>query len=306
MTRTEFTVEAESRLDAAVKRGAELSNKQARRAVATGKVTVDGRRILDGAMQLSPGAVVRLDPAAPDPARNEPLGLRLHFRDDHLLVVDKPPGLLSVPLPGGEEDSALHGAHRLCRGPRRPKVVHRLDRQTSGLLVFARSVKSARALRVALDAHEVRRTYRAVVASPPERDAGLVSSMFVADAGEGRRGSRRGTLRVRPLRTPDPGPMPGRGKLAITRYEVVATGGGQTAVEVRLATGRTHQIRIHLAEIGCPVLGEWVYAQVDGAPRLALHAARLALRHPVTGDPLRFESKWPEDLADVTPLGNGW
>ncbi len=306
MKRCEFTTEVGGRLDAAVKRGAELSNAKARQAVRTGKVRVAGERVIDPAFAVGAGAVITLDPAAPNPARTEPLGLRLVHRDDHLLIVSKPAGLLSSPLPDSDEPSALHGAYRLCRKGRRPKLVHRLDKQTSGLLAFARGVPAARALRAALDAHQVRRVYRCVVRGEPERPRGMISSMLVSDTGEGYRGSRTGTLRVRSIRAPDPGPMPGSGKLAITRYEVVASRDGRCAMEVRLATGRTHQIRIHLAELGCPVVGEYVYAQVDGAPRQALHAAHLALNHPASGERMRFDCAWPADLANVTPIGKDW
>lgn len=306
MKRCEFTVDAPGRLDAAVKRGAELSNAKARAAVCTGKVRVAGERVVDPAFPVTAGVTIVLDPAAPNPARTEPLGLRLVFRDEHLLVVEKPSGLLSSPMPNSEEPNALQAAYSLCRAGRRPKLVHRLDKQTSGLLLFARGVPMARALRTAFDAHAVRRVYRCVVQGVPERERGLVSSMLVTDTGEGYRGSRRGTLRVRSARAPDPGPMPGAGKHALTRYEVVASRDGRCAMEVRLATGRTHQIRIHLSEIGCPVLGEYVYGQVPGAPRLALHAAQLSLTHPESRKPLRFESPWPADLADVTPIAKGW
>ena len=304
----EWTLDAPSpRLDAAVRARLEWPHKRTRAAIRTGKVTVNGARETDIGAPVPAGATLRLDMAAPDPRRTEPLGVKLVFRDRSILVIDKPAGLLSTPAPGREDETALHAAHRLLKGPARPKVVHRIDQDTSGLLVFARNVPAARALRAMLDAHEVRRIYRAVVHGRPEQPEGLVSSMLVRDAGHGRRGSRPGSLKVRSLRSPDPGPMPGSGKLAITRYEVKATTGERSALEVRLRTGRTHQIRIHLAELGCPLVGERVYARRDGAEhRQALHAGVLAFKHPLTGDPLHFESPWPDDLADVTPCPKAW
>lgn len=304
--RGEWTVEMAERLDAALHRLAGLGRGRARQAIRTGKVRVGGQRVLAPETRVGPGDRIALDPAAPNPARTEPLGVRLVYRDEHLLVIDKPAGLPTTPLPDGEEQTALHAAIRLCRGGGRPKVVHRLDRDTSGLLVFARSAEVARAFRAAFEDHRVRRVYRCVVAGVPQPPEALLSSMLVRDAGGGRRGSRRGTFRVRPARSPDPGPMPGPGKLAITRYRTVAVHGDRAALEVRLSTGRTHQIRIHLAEHGCPVLGERVYARAGGAPRLALHAARLGFTHPVTGAPLEFESPWPADLAGVRPRGRDW
>lgn len=308
LKRCEWTVETPGRLDAAVRVGAELSNSKAKSAVGTGKVRVNGERVFDPATRVSAGDRVALEPAAPNPARTEPLGLRLRFRDDHVIVVDKPSGLTSAPTPQDHEDTALHGVQKLCHGPRRPKVVHRLDKATSGLLAFARSTAAARALREAFDAGAVHRVYRCLVQGCPESRTAMITSMLVRDVGEGRRGSRRGSLRTRPANRPDPGPMPGSGKLAITRFEVVArdTKNDWAALEVRLSTGRTHQIRIHLAEIGHPVLGESVYARVPGPGRLALHAARLVFPHPVTGEQLQFDSPWPEALAKVTPTAAGW
>ncbi|MCA9544591.1 MAG: RluA family pseudouridine synthase [Myxococcales bacterium] len=299
---------ASPRLDAVVRARLDWSHKRTRDAIRTGKVTVNGARETDIGAAVPARAKLRLDMAAPDPRRTEPMGVRLVFRDPSILVIDKPAGLLSTPAPGREEDpTALAAAQLLVKGPARPKVVHRLDMETSGLMVFARNVPTTRALRAMMDAHEVRRIYRAVVHGRPEQPEGMISSMLVRDAGGGRRGSRPGTFKLRPLRTPDPGPMPGSGKLAITRYEVKGGNDTRSALEVRLRTGRTHQIRIHLAELGCPLVGEHVYAMPDGAGhRQALHAAVLAFKHPMTGEALHFESAWPEDLADVTPCPRAW
>ncbi len=301
-----FTVAEAGRLDAAVKIATGLSNLKARAAINTGKIFIDGERVVDIARRVQPGNTVELRPNAPNPMHSEPLGLRLVFRDDHLIVVDKPAGLLSAPLPDSDEESALTAAYALTRGGDRPRNVHRLDKETSGLLIFARTTEAARKLRDMLDAHDVRRVYRCVVQGVPEQPAGMISSMLVRDTGDGRRGSRPSTYRVRPTNAPDPGPAPGFGKIAVTRYQVVTTQGGRSALEVWLSTGRTHQIRIHLTELGCPVLGERVYAKVPGAARQALHSARLSFAHPITGEVLTFESPWPADLANVTPIPPGW
>jgi len=306
MQRMEWHAASAGRLDAEVRGAAELSHRQARAAVRSGKVRLDGERVLDPAARVEAGAALVLDPAAPNPARTEPLGLRRVYRDDDLLVVDKPAGLNATPVRGSDEPSALLGAHRLCRGPRRPKIVHRLDRDTSGLMIFARGVDMARALRAAFDAHEIDRMYRCVIEGRPPRPDGLVYSVLLENAGRGRRGSKPGSFRCLPADREDPPPHKGPGQLAITRFHTVAHTEHRAALEVRLATGRTHQIRIHLAELGCPVLGERVYARTPGAPRTALHSATLGLRHPRTGQPLELESRWPADLASVTPRGSGW
>lgn len=298
------------RLDAEVKVGAELSNKKARECVRTGKISVKGRRVVDEAHHVMPGDQISLVWNAPDPARTEPMGVKLVYRDDHLIIIDKPAGLLSAPIPNSEERSALHAATTLCRrrGGQGPKVVHRLDKTTSGLLMFARGTEVARRLRAMFDAHELERTYRCVVRGIPERSGAMITSMMVKDTGSGRKGSRPNSLRTRRLDEQPPGPMPGPGKLAITRYRLAESDAqlNRAALEVRLSTGRTHQIRIHLSELGHPILGERVYGRVDGAPRVALHSATLAFEHPFTRKALEFSSPWPADLAQVQPHPRGW
>lgn len=301
-----FDAAEAQRLDRAVKTAVGCSNSQARRAIRTGKVSVRGVRQLDPGHRVAVGDRIVLEMAAPNPARTEPFGLKLVYRDDWLIVVEKPAGLLSTPTGREESETALHGARILAGDGRSVKVVHRLDRETSGLLVFARGVPATRALRRAIDGGTMRRLYRCVVDGAPEQAEGLISSMMLRDTGEGYRGSRPGSFKVRPRTLPDPGPMPGRGKLAVTRYRMVARDDHRAGLEVKLSTGRTHQIRIHLAELGCPVSGERIYARSDGAHRQALHAARLSLPHPDSGEILRFDSPWPADLADVGPLGPDW
>ncbi|MGK0359147.1 MAG: 23S rRNA pseudouridine1911/1915/1917 synthase [Bradymonadia bacterium] len=295
-----------ARLDVQVKRGFALSNNKARNAIHTGKIFVDDVRVTDIGQQVPAGAQLRLEVNAPNPVRNEPQGVRMLFRDDYILVLDKPSGLLSSPLPNDDEPSALTAAQSLCKGPRRPKIVHRLDRDTSGLLVFARGTVAARQLQESIKSRTMHRTYACVTDGTPVESTGMITSMLVRDRGDGRRGSRESSLRVRPINQPAPGPQPGSGRLAVTRYEIVAQKGSSCALEVRLGTGRTHQIRIHLAEIRCPLLGERVYERVGGAPRQALHAMRLAFPHPATGKPLSFRSPWPVDLADMPILGPDW
>jgi 23S rRNA pseudouridine1911/1915/1917 synthase len=307
MKQPEHIVEVPGRLDGVVRIAFELSRNKARSVISSGKITVDGRRTLDPATPMAASQKVKLDWNAPDPSRTEPYGVRLVHRDSGIIVIEKPAGLLSTPTGESERETALNAARKLCKGGSPPTVVHRLDRQTSGLMVFARGVRSARVIRAQMDAHEVRRSYRCVVQGIPPHASGLLSSMILRDAGEERRGSRRGTFKVRPYDHRDPGPMPGNGKLAITRFKVVARGEGRSAVEIRLQTGRTHQIRIHMAELGCPILGERVYARLGKtAPRQALHSAWLALEHPFSGASLSWVSSWPEDLANVTPIGSDW
>jgi RluA family pseudouridine synthase len=247
--------------------------------------------------------------SAPNPRKKQALGAELYYQDSSLAVLYKPAGLLSAPSLDEDEDHALKAASRLCRGPRRPKVVHRLDKETSGLLVFARTLPSTRIMREAIDHKRVIRKYRCLVVGRPTPDEGMITSMLLRNAGEGKRGSAKGTLKRYP---PDAKPqMPQgedvRGAWAITKYKVVAFADGISALEIEILTGRTHQIRIHLSEIRHPIIGEWVYAKArDKAPRLALHAAQLTFKHPFAESVLHFEAPWPDDLRGLEPVPTYW
>ncbi len=171
------------------------------------------------------------------------------------------------------------------------RAVHRLDKDTSGLVVFARTSEAERELGRQFRAHSIERRYLAVVRGRPR--PGKIDTWLVRDRGDGRRGSST---------------QPGAGQRAITHVRIVETLGEFTLVECRLETGRTHQVRIHLGEAGTPICGERVYDRpLNGrpfpdasyAPRLALHAARLEFDHPITGRRMVWTSPWPEDLAQL-------
>ncbi len=300
------TVDAEARLDAVVRRGLGLGSRRAKDAVKQGKISVDGHVTRDPAVKVRPGQTVMLDMSAPNPMRAAPHGVRLVHRDDHLLVLDKPAGLLTTPTVERERETTLAAAMRFCRGGRPPKVVHRLDKLTSGLVVFGRGIPAARALREAIDTRTMKRRYHCVVKGTPGQQNGLISSVLVHDTGRGRRGSVKGTLEVKAVDRPDPKAPDVPGRFAITRFWTVARNADHTALEIQLSTGRTHQIRIHMADLGCPVLGEAVYGRTGASHRQALHAARLVVPHPQTGEALAFFSAWPGDLVKVTPTGAGW
>jgi 23S rRNA pseudouridine1911/1915/1917 synthase len=283
----------------------ELSWNQARRLVETRHVKLDGEVCLDPARRLRAGVVVELlaRPAAP-PRQHELLALR-HL-DEHVVVVEKPSGVSTVRHPSertwNARRKALHptledlipgfiarteGRHQ--KGPLpRLRAVHRLDKDTSGLVVFARTVMAERELGKQFKAHTVTRRYLAVVSGylGPLR----IATRLVRDRGDGRRGSTT---------------LPDVGKVAVTHVDVVERLPGYTQLACRLETGRTHQIRIHLAERGHPVCGDKVYhLKSDGsvcpdlsrAPRLALHAAELGFTHPVTRDELYWSMPLPTDL----------
>jgi 23S rRNA pseudouridine1911/1915/1917 synthase len=284
-----------------------LSWSQVRRLVETRRAKVLGELCLDPARRLKEGDSVELTARpAPPPPREESIALR-HL-DEHVVVVEKPSGLSTVRHPAerawAERRKALSPTlqdlvprllaareGRAAKGPpARLRVVHRLDKGTSGLVVFARTVPAERGLGRQFHAHTVLRRYLVVV--PGEVSSQTITSHLVRDRGDGRRGSS---------------PVPGVGKQAVTHVEVVERLPGYTLLSCRLETGRTHQIRIHLSELGHPVCGDKVYsrlrdgtvlADASGAPRLALHAAELGFDHPVTGAALHWEMPPPPDLRE--------
>ena len=216
-------------------------------------------------------------------------GYRVVFRDADLVVVDKDPELLSVPTRLRDEESLVDRIleSEQARGVRNAALlaVHRLDRDTSGLLVYARSGRAYASLRAQFEGREVERRYLAVVEGRVEPDEGRFESRLVED---------RRTLRVRSSK------RKGEGREAITEFRVSERLQDATVLAVRLRTGRKNQIRVHCAEAGHPLLGDRRYGRPSPLiPRAALHAATLGFRHPATGRPLSFESALPPDLRGL-------
>lgn len=244
---------------------------------------VDGRLERRADLTVAPEARITLGPAAPPPL---PWGIRLVHEDDDVIVVDKPPGLLTIATERGSARTLYRAvtAHAglTARGRRAPRVfvVHRLDRETSGLVVFARTPAGKQALQSQFAARTVERVYVALVEGRVREDTGRLVSRLRDDAPGGR--VRRGR----------------DGREAITRYRVLVRGADGTLLEVRLETGRRGQIRAQLAEIGHPVVGDGAYgSRRDPLGRVCLHAARLVLRDPA-GRPRRFESPSPFSLSE--------
>ena len=269
-----------------------------KRAIATGKVTVDGAVEVRPTVKLRPGAVVELRMAARR-VGSDRASVRIVYEDPHVVVIDKPSGVSSVPYHEGERDTAVELIREAWRkrglktnqGP--VLTVHRIDKETSGLLVFARTKLAERALGAQLRAHEMDRLYRCVAHG--DVTVTRVESMLVDDRGDGLRGTARSPEQRR------------RGKRAITHIKPLRPLPGATECEVRLETGKTHQIRIHLSEQGHPLVGEKVYirdwlreehAELP-SPRLLLHAETLGFEHPVGGHTVRFESPLPQDWLDA-------
>jgi len=281
------------RLDLAlIERHPGLSRRKAREAIEKGQVSVDGRMVREpGSLVASKAALVQWDRDKKALPRVRP-ALPLLYEDDAVLVVDKPAGLLSVPTaPGadGEATALAHVREYVRRtNPRRPYVglVHRLDRDTSGALLFAKSPESRQALIALFARHGIERRYSALVAGRPREEEGIVDAP-IKDAYEGgRRGVARGEEPSRPART---------------RWRVVERFPRAALLDLELETGRQHQARIHLAHIGFPVLGDPRYGRETALPRTRprrqmLHARRLALTHPLTGAKIEAESPLPEDF----------
>ncbi|MCA9621000.1 MAG: RluA family pseudouridine synthase [Myxococcales bacterium] len=261
----------------------EASWAQVRRAVQTGKVRVNGDLVDEPRMLLRPGSTVEVSMTAPRP-RDRPRITRdmLRHLDSQIVVVAKPPGIDSVAAEPGQRhslDQELHALLRSKHGRMPPLgVVQRLDRDTSGLLVFARTPDAREALKEQFMERTVERRYLAIAAGKVARQR-IESHLaprregFIASTNRG-------------------------GKLAITHVEPLEVLRGATLVACRLETGRRHQIRVHLAELGCPLLGDPIYGRRrKDAPRLALHAEILGFEHPTSGETLHFEEPLPEDLV---------
>jgi 23S rRNA pseudouridine1911/1915/1917 synthase len=278
------------RLDAFLAaRGAAPSRAAAQRLIEAGAVTVDGRERPKN-HRLAAGEHVELA-AAPEPGETPataPVEIEVVYEDDHLLVVDKPAGLVTHPAPGHRGTTlaeALAGRAAGGAHPERPGIVHRLDRDTSGLLVVARSEEVHVALQRMLKAREITREYLALVTGRPDAASGTIDAPIGRD---------RGRRTVMSTRTD-------RGREAVTHFEVLERLPRTTLMRVRLDTGRTHQIRAHLAAIGHPVCGDPAYGGSEcgrrlGLERQFLHAGKLMFRHPITGETLACESKPPVDL----------
>jgi 23S rRNA pseudouridine1911/1915/1917 synthase len=289
------------RLDKLVSERFGLSRRAAQEAVRNGRVDVDGARCDEPGRAVAPDAAVAFFPNRPR-ARSVVTRVKVLHEDRHVIVVDKPAGVLTLPTPDREPDTLVERVGRyltLRHGLARPYVgvIHRLDMDTSGALAVARSPAALRAFQELFKAHDIERQYLAVVEGRVGPATGTVDLALVTDRGDLRRGVAR---------------TPGEGKRAVTHYRVVERFGSvATLVACWLETGRTHQIRIHLAEIGHPVVGDPVYRPRDRPRckatfhRQALHAQTLGFRQPFTGDDVRVEAPLPHDLdALIVDLRN--
>jgi 23S rRNA pseudouridine1911/1915/1917 synthase len=279
-----------------------LSRERLKALIASGRVAGPAGPVRDPAVKALAGAY-EVSVPEPTPAHNEPqdIPLAIAFEDEHLLVVDKPAGMVVHPAAGNLDGTLVNALLHHCAGQlsgiggvARPGIVHRIDKDTSGLLVVAKTDRAHEGLAAQFAKHSIDRRYRAVTSGIPIPVAGTV------DAPLARSSANRQKMAIA---------AEGRGKRAVTRYRVIEPLNEAALVECRLETGRTHQVRVHMASIGHPLVGDPTYGGTRKAhrellkslnfSRQALHAAELGFTHPVTGEPLSFKSDIPSDMQEL-------
>ena len=301
---------AGQRLDKALAEAVPLySRERLKNLVQGGRLSGPAGVIWDPATKMKGGEALTLDvpEARPSDTVAQDIPLTIVHEDDHLLVVDKPAGLVVHPAAGNYDGTMVNALLHRCAGRlsgiggvARPGIVHRIDKDTSGLLVVAKTDKAHEGLAAQFARHDVDRRYTAVVGGVPVPPAGRIEGAL----------ARSTANRQKMAIVKD-----GRGKHAITHFRTVAAFDGAAQVECRLETGRTHQIRVHMASIGHALLGDAVYGRTPGklAPllkdlafeRQALHAATLGFVHPVTQEKLCFESPLPADMVALIGRRDG-
>jgi 23S rRNA pseudouridine1911/1915/1917 synthase len=290
---------------------AHLSRSRIKALIEEGRVALRGATLRDPSKKLSEGdeIVVEVPPPAPAEPLAEDIALNIVFEDAHLIVIDKPAGLVVHPASGHETGTLVNALIAHCGdtlsgvgGVKKPGIVHRIDKDTTGLLVVAKTDAAHHGLSALFADHgrtlSLTREYLAFVWNVPDRAHGVIETHL------GRHSIQRERMAVVPE---------ARGREAITHWEKVADYGLASLIRCQLETGRTHQIRVHLAHIGHPLIGDATYGSgfktkaaklpqaardaVEKLGRQALHAATLGFEHPITGEEMMFESELPEDLA---------
>lgn len=299
------SVGAGGRLDKALADATGLSRERIKGLIADGAVTIGGAPARSGSARIVGGEsyVIALPP--PEPLETEPqnIPLEIVFEDDHLLVVNKPAGMVVHPAAGNRYGTLVNALLHHCAGQlsgingvARPGIVHRIDKDTSGLLVVAKSDAAHEGLAKQFADHSITRRYLAICAGHPNPPKGTVSGRI------GRSDRDRKKMAVLPDGST-------RGKHAVTHYEVLERLDGAALIECQLETGRTHQVRVHCESIGHALLGDPVYGRTPKAfrsllerlefRRQALHAARLGFRHPINGETLDFCAELPADMREL-------
>lgn len=275
-----------------------LSRSRLKNLILDGRVSAGEATIADPSEAVKPGQTYRIAVPTPEPADPEPeaISLTVIYEDDHLIVVDKPAGMVVHPAPGSTEGTLVNALLAHCGGSlsgiggvRRPGIVHRIDKDTSGLMVVAKSDEAHHGLVVQFAAHTIDRLYRAITRGVPSKTVDRIEGPI----GRSQRNRKKMAVTA-------------KGKAAVTHYKLLERFGTRAAlVECRLETGRTHQIRVHMTHIGHPLIGDPLYGRghkagdpeyVRGFARQALHAAVIGFEHPLTKERLRFESPLPADM----------
>ena len=299
------TLGSGGRLDKALAESSGLSRERIKGLIAEGRVTVGGAPVAGAAAKARAGAAyaIALPPTEPLETPAQDIPVELVFEDAHLIVVNKPAGLVVHPAAGNRDGTLVNALLHHCRGQlsgiggvARPGIVHRIDKDTSGLLVVAKSDAAHEGLARQFADHSIARTYLAVCAGHPNPSAGKIAGRV------GRSDANRKKMAVLPETST-------RGKRAVTHYKVLKKLDNCSLIECRLETGRTHQVRVHLASIGHPLLGDPVYGRTPaplhpllkrlGFARQALHAASLGFEHPVTGYACEFHAELPPDMREL-------
>jgi len=280
-----------------------LSRERLKALIRSGKVESKGNPVRDPAIKVRGGESLRVAVPEPEPANNEPqdIPLTILFEDEHLLIIDKPAGLVVHPAAGNRDGTLVNALLHHCAGHlsgiggvARPGIVHRIDKDTSGLLVVAKTDVAHEGLARQFAAHSIDRRYQAIVSGVPKATKGSI------DAPLARSSTNRKKIAI----------VEGmRGKRAVTHWTRLRDLMEAALVECRLETGRTHQVRVHMASIGHPLLGDPVYGRSGkthskllkelGFHRQALHAAELGFTHPVTKHRLSFSSPMPPDMQEL-------
>jgi 23S rRNA pseudouridine1911/1915/1917 synthase len=293
------------RLDKALAGASGLSRERIKALIAEGRVWLDGKVVAQPSAKAAEGARFRIEvpAAAPAEAAAQDIPLVIVFEDEHLVVVDKPAGMVVHPAAGNPDRTLVNALLHHCRGQlsgiggvARPGIVHRIDKDTSGLLAVAKSDAAHEGLARQFAAHDLERAYLAVCYGYPRPPSGTIEGRI------GRSDANRKKMALLPKDS-------SRGKNAVTRYKVLRELDGCSLIECRLETGRTHQVRVHLSSIGHALVGDPLYGSAGpqlrevlkrlNFHRQALHAAVLGFVHPVTGDQMRFTSDLPPDMAEL-------
>ena len=288
---------ADERVDACIARlVSDVSRSAAQRLCEDGQVLLNGAPAKKNA-RVAPGDVLELTLPEPQPtqAQAEDIPLDVAYEDADVIVIDKPKGLVVHPAAGHWEGTLVNALLHHCRdslsgvgGALRPGIVHRIDKDTSGLLIVAKNDFAHQKLAAQLQDHTLARTYVCIVCGNLREDAGTVNAPIARDKND------RKKMAVRP-----------DGKPAVTHWQVLARYPGYTYVQCRLETGRTHQIRVHMASLGHPILGDTVYGHKKpelGQNTQCLHAKELTFRHPRTDEPVTVTCPLPEEFERVLQM----